>query len=384
VDIEQLLAGLERPHGVWSRLASWYGDDCRLVAVSARGHGDQAAQLLAYGLQGLDARELHLVVPRTAVNPTRARAAFLDATVHVHRAQAAGTGHGEPPMTRSEATTFYRRLGDVTPTPEWDSSTWPIWLIELVDWLESRRVERVRTQQAHAWHYRGRQVLHVRRSATDGAYAMIAGANYKAPRGDQPVPLTLRVPETEAPTPEQLAAIEHALDRAIDRRRTGADAGHREHLLQAAIGTDPSLVGMTHVEREVPVWRPKQQPRRGRGFLDFLARDIDRTGHVIETKIGPDAQLGIQALDYWAWTDAHRPDLANIIDADDDRPFELGIVLGRSNKPLLHPAAAATLRLLERTISWRCYLISDWDTVARPRRLLTPQVDPLPTRVLPD
>jgi hypothetical protein len=253
-----------------------------------------------------------------------------------------------------------------------------------VDWLESRRVERVRTQQAHAWHYRGRQVLHVRRYATDGAYAMIAGVNYNAPSGDQPVPLRLRVPETEGPTPEQLAAIERALDLAIDRRRTGTDAGHREHLLQAAIGTDPSLVGMTHLKREVPVWRPKQHPRRGRGFLDFLARDIDRTGHVIETKIGPDAQLGIQAVDYWAWTDAHRSDLANIVDADDGRPFELGIVLGRSNKPLLHPAAAATLRLLEPTISWRCYLISDWDTIARPRRLLTPQVDPLSTRVLPD
>jgi hypothetical protein len=89
-------------------------------------------------------------------------------------------------------------------------------------------------------------------------------------------------------------------------------------------------------------------------------------------------------LDYWAWAEAHRPDLANIIDADHERPFELGIVLGRSNKPLLHPAAAATLRRLESTISWRCYLISDWDTIARPRRLLTPKVGPLPARVLPD
>jgi hypothetical protein len=384
VDIERLLVGLERPRGVRSRLASWYGDDRRLVAVSAHGHGDEAMQLLAYGLQGLDARELHLVVPRTAVNPTLARAAFLDATVHVHRGQRAGIGDAEPPMTRTEATTFYRRLGDATPRPDWDSSTWPTWLVELVDWLESRRVERIRTQEAHAWHYRGRQILHVRRSATDGTYAMVAGANYKAPRADQPAPSRLRVPETESPAPEQLAALRQALDLAIDRRRTGADAGHREHLLQAAIGTDPSLVGMTHLKREVPVWRPKQQPRRGRGFLDFLARDVERTGHVIETKIGPDAQLGIQALDYWAWAEAHRPDLANMIDADHERPFELGIVLGRSNKPLLHPAAAATLRRLESTISWRCYLISDWDTIARPRRLLTPQVDPLPARVLPD
>jgi hypothetical protein len=162
-------------HGVWSRLESWYGDDRRLVAVSARGHGGQATQLLAYGLQQLDARELHLVVPRTAVTPTRARAAFLDATVHVHRAQRAGIGADEPPMTHTEATTFYRRLGDVAPPPEWDSSTWPRWLVELVDWLESRRVERVRTQEAHAWHYRGRQVLHVRRAATDGAHTSIAG-----------------------------------------------------------------------------------------------------------------------------------------------------------------------------------------------------------------
>lgn len=378
-----MLAGLERPHGVWSRLASWHGDDRRLVAISARGHGDQAAQLLAYGLQQLDARELHLVVPRTAVNPTRARAAFLDATVHVHPAQRAGIGDAEAPMTRSEATTFYRRLGGVTPTPPWDSSTWPLWLVESVDWLESRRVERVRTQRAHAWHYRGRQVLHVQRATTDGAYSIIVGANHEAPHGGQPVPLTLCVKENESPTPEQLEAIQRALDLAIERRRTGEDAGHREHLLQAAIGTDPSLVGMTHLKREVPVWRPKQRPRRGRGFLDFLARDVDRAGHVIETKIGPDAQLGIQALDYWAWSDAHRSELAHIIDADDGRPFELAIALGRSNRPLLHPAATATLRRLDPTIGWRCHLISDWDTIARPRRLLTPQADPLPARTIP-
>lgn len=248
----------------------------------------------------LEGRDLHLAVPRAAVDVLRARAAFLDATVHVHPTRRTGFGDPEPPMTRTEATGFYRRLGDVTPSPRWDATGW------------------------------------------------------------------------------------HTVDLAIERLRTGADAGQRECLLQAAIGTDPSLLGLTRLHREVPVWRPGQQPRCQRGFVDFLGRDVTRTGHVIEMKRGPDPQLGIQALDYWAWTDAHRDGLAALLDADADRPFELDLVLGSTERPLLHPAAAATLPRLTPDIVWRCHLVTDGDTIAHPGQLLSPTTEPLRPRHLPD
>ncbi len=313
----------------------------------------------------LKGRDLHLTVPRAAVDVLRARAAFLDATVHVHPTRRTGFGDPEPPMTRTEATVFYRRLGDVTPSPRWDATGWPDWLVELIDWLESRRVERVRTTESHAWHYRGRQILHVRQAATDGAYCLTIGA--PTTDGDRTVPRRMRIAATDEPTPAEIEQTKHTVDLAIERRRTGADPGQRERLLQAAIGTDPSLLGLTRLHREVPVWRPGQQPRCQRGFVDFLGRDVTRTGHVIEMKRGPDPQLGIRALDYWAWTDAHRDELAALLDADADRPFELDLVLGRTERPLLHPAAAATLPRLTPDIVWRCHLVTDWDTIAHPR-----------------
>jgi hypothetical protein len=174
------------------------------------------------------------------------------------------------------------------------------------------------------------------------------------------------------------------VDLAIEQRRTGADAGHRERLLQAAIGTDPSLLGLTHLHREVPVWRPGQQPRRQRGFVDFLGRDVTRTCHVVEMKRYSDPQLGIQVLDYWAWADAHRDELTALFDTDEDRPFELDLVLGRNEHPLLHPAAIATLPRFVPDIVWRCHLVTDWNTIARPGRLLTPTTEALHSRQLPD
>ncbi len=381
MDLEELVAGLVRPTGVRSRRGSWYGNDDRLVAITAHGRGDQATGLLAQGLQHLAGRDLHLVVPRPAVDVLRARVAFLDVTVHVHPTRRTGFGDPEPPMTRTEATAFYRRLGGVTPSPRWDATGWPGWLVELVDWLESRRVERVRTTEAHAWHYRGRQVLHVRQAATDGAYCLTIGA--PTTDGEQTAPRRLRIAATDEPTPVEIEQMKYTVDMAIERRRTGADAGQRERLLQAAIGTDPALLGLTHLHREVPAWRPGQQPRCQRGSIDFLGRDVTRTGHVIEIKRGPDPQLGIQVLDYWAWTDAHRNDLAALLDTDAHQPFELDLVLGRTTRPLLHPAAAATLPKLASDIAWRCHLVTHWDTIAHPGQLLTPTTEALRPRHLP-
>ena len=382
MELEALLAGLAPARGrSWA--AHWHEDHRTLVGVSRRGYGHLSLELLASGLPGLSGRDLRLVVPRAAVKPTRARAAFLTATVHVHQSLAAGVADAEPRMSQPDATDFYRRLGQVSEPVGWDAASWPTWLKELVDWVESRRVERVRNTEFHAWHYRGRQVLSVRRTAADG-YKLIAGVDYRTPTEDRPPPVRLHVLATEALTTDQAAGVRSAVDRAIERRRTGDDNTHREHLLQAAIGTDPALIGMSHLRRELPAWRPKQKPYRGRAYIDFLGRDVDRTGHVIETKIGPDAQLGIQTLDYWTWANAHRAELAGHIDADPDRPFQLDIVLDHATEPLLHPAAAATLEAFGPEVDWRCHLVTEWDTITMPQQLLTPEAEALRPRQLPD
>jgi hypothetical protein len=87
MELETFLSGTSPARGRRSSAASWHEDEGRLIGVSRRGSGERFLELLAFGLQGLDGRELHLVLPRQAVNATRARAAFLTATVHVHTTQ---------------------------------------------------------------------------------------------------------------------------------------------------------------------------------------------------------------------------------------------------------------------------------------------------------
>ena len=48
--------------------------------------------------------------------------------------------------------------------------------------------------------------------------------------------------------------------------------------------------------REFPAWRPGSNRA---AYIDFLANDAHGRLHVVETKIGADAMLVLQGLDYW-------------------------------------------------------------------------------------
>ena len=381
--LEKLRSSPPPPGRNWSRAAEWHQEDGYRLAVTRHGYGNLSLELLAYGLQELNGRELHLVIPEQAVRATRARAAFLDATVHVHRTQASGFRDAEPQMDPTEARRYFRILGGLTPPVTFDTSSWPSWLADLACSLESRGVERSQTTRSVVWRYRGRQVLAVR-PASSGTLELTAGADFTIAGSDRPAPIRRTVTAATTLPTSELNELRSTINTAIHRRRSGQDPGHRERLLQATISSTPDLIGMEHVRREVPAWRPRLKPHRGRAFIDLLGRDIERTGHVIELKIRPDPQLGIQALDYWAWANARRTKLAETIGADPDRPFHLDLVLGgQAAETPLHPAAAATLQALVPEVNWRCHLISDWDTIEEPKRPLTLTAETVPPWNLP-
>ena len=383
MELRRLLASPPPPGRNWPRSAFWHQDEDGRLAVIRFGHGKRALDLLAYGLQHLDGRELHLVVPREAVAATRARAAFLDAPVHVHRTQDTGFRDAEPHMDQTEARQFFRKLGGLTPLIAFDTSSWPSWLVDVASSLESRDVDCSQTTRSVVWRYQGRQVLAVR-PASSGTLALTAGADFTTSGSDRLAPVRRTVTATTQLTSPELDELRSTIDTAIERRRQGEDPGHRERLLQATISADPGLIGMTQLRREVPAWRPRLNPYRGRAYIDLLGRDIDRTGHVIEVKIRPASQLGIQALDYWAWAQARSTKLAETVGADTDRPFQLDVVLGsQAAKSPLHPAAVATLQAMVSTVRWRCHLIFDWDTTDDPARRLTPKAETLPPGQLP-
>ncbi len=371
IALDELLHGGTRPPGRWTTLAQWRDVGDVLVGVFDQQDPGHSLSLLPYGLERLGGRDLQIAVPAEVVDATRHRAAFLTADVRVlELADDELLPH--PSSSPARALEWYGELGPVTAVADVDDLDGPTWLVDLIDWLESRRVERIRRRSYWSWHYRGRQIL--RLSTSRGSCRLVAGVAYSRPRGDQPLPVRVEAHADTGPTDEELAYVRRAIDEGIERRRVGIDRGHREHLLQAALAVDPSIIGMTELIREFPAWRPSLGDGAGRGFVDFLGVDVDGGLHVIETKIGPDAMLGLQGLDYWAWATAHKDELSQSLGLEpSDKPVELHVVVATSPKALLHAAAAETLRRLDPQIPWRCHVITDWNTVDRPRQLLRPR-----------
>ena len=368
---DELLGGGTPPSGRWTTIAQWRTTGDSLVAVFDYPDPSYALGLLPYALERLGGRDLQVAVPTDAVEATRHRAAMLTADIEVLE-QVGAEVRPVPASTSGDALVWYAKRGPVTDVVGVDEFNGPPWLVDLVDWLESRRVERIRRSQYWSWHYRGRQILRIGKSG--GTYRLLAGVAYAKPREDQPAPVRVEAAADPGPTAQEIETIKEALDRAIERRRVGVDRGHREHLLQAALAVDPSILAMTRLVREFPAWRPSLSDAGGRGFIDFLGVDVDGGLHVIETKIGPDPMLGLQGLDYWAWVTAHKDEVSACLGLEpSEEPVGLHYVIATSGKTLIHQAAAETMRRLGPDIPWRCHVITDWNTVDRPRRLLRPQ-----------
>lgn len=385
-----LASGLTTAPGRRSRAADWYHNRGRLVGVCRNLAGKRSLELLAHGLQGLDGRALELVVPTGAVPALRARSAWLDAEIRIHPFQGKGTGFDrivgpvQTAMSPSEACQFYDKLGGLSPTVDLDPSFWPSWLLDVASSLEDRGVQRSQTTRSVVWRYRGRQVLAVR-PARSGTLALIAGADFTSSGSDRSAPFRRTITAGTDMAETERDELRTAIDTAIERRRNGEDHGHRERLLQATISSSPDLIGLAQVRREVPAWRPKYRASRGRASIDLLGCDPEQGGHVIEVKIRPDAQLGMQALDYWAWVNARRAELAEDIGADPGRTFQLDLVLGgEAAEEPAHPAAAATLEALAPDVNWRCHIVTNWDTIEEPTRPLTPAATAVPPRQLPE
>jgi hypothetical protein len=150
-----------------------------------------------------------------------------------------------------------------------------------------------------SWTYSGRSVLQVSRTSGN-ALAVRAGINYgtAGPGKPAPVKIILTGPVTGA----HLSTLLDAVAAAVGARQAGSDNDDREHQLQAALAAH-DLPGMKvrHFHREFPAWRSRRRP----GFIDFLAATPSGDLDVIETKIGGDCTVALQALEYWIWACAN-------------------------------------------------------------------------------
>lgn len=365
------------------------------------GHTDPKTagwKMLAYGLEYVERhgkQKLVLVMPRAPAEICAIRAGVLrEGLVDVWRHTAAGTLQSVPVLEFDDAV---NRMGKARqeigfrPDPL-DTEALPGWLLELGDWVESRAVERVRTDNYWSWHYRGRGVLTVAprggSSKPPTKYEVLAGvkftgANKELYGGDTFTKVV--VPAEEQPSQAVIDEIQKQVDAAIERRRVKDDDGHREHMLQGVIGDDPSLVGMRYVRRELASGRLTSSSAT---FIDFLGVDDDGGLHVIETKLGDsDVQMGVQGLDYWAWATAHRDEIVQRLrreghdDVSAEEPITLRFVIGRKKSGrTMHAAARATIAALHEDVPWRVQVLANWDMLAPSHRPLSLPEDVGPTR----
>ena len=234
-----------------------------LVLVHAPGESRKQDELaLAYGLTWQGDRDLLLVLPAKAIPSTLLRLSAIETPVRVFDHDL--VEHLVP--ARVDACRALRRDERLR--------------LEVHDLREHRAtvetlVSGLGLTEAHresycAWHFEGREVLRAQRTR----------------RG-------LRLDGELRDT----AGLRQELERRVAARV--GDERNAEHRLQAWLDTDEGrhALRMRRLVRELPCSRPG----RRRTYMDLLGVDARGDLHLIETKLGYDPMLALQALDYWLW-----------------------------------------------------------------------------------
>jgi hypothetical protein len=253
------------------------------------------------------------------------------------------------------------------------------WVSELVESASTHRhLQAVHRSSYLSWHCLGRQVLKLRRAA--GGVEIVGGVDFS---GESIVfARNWKQTITGPLNADQVREIFEAVDAAVERRLDGTDSGHPEHLLQALLADDMSVLGLVTdrpgmARREFPAKRADDK----RGYLDFLGTDKYGRLHVVETKIGNDAMLVLQGLDYWIWANAHRKSLAKVFGLSGTPEVVVDFVVATSGtKPAVGPYTAVQAEALPGSLRWRCHLATGLETrelkVTRLERLAWPEGTP--------
>ncbi len=161
---------------------------------------------------------------------------------------------------------------------------------------------------------------------------------------------------------------------AVENRLAGVDDGHIQHRFQARLAKMARQLGFTRMLREVPARRAGG----GTAFIDLMG--VTSTGDLraVETKLGNDDMLALQALDYWIWTTANRKRLSD--DLLGGKVTQVGVdvlVASRTGtSAAVGSYTAAQLEALDPQIRWRFRVCEDWRTE-------TPTVATSPSRTMP-
>lgn len=287
-----------------TKFAHWFEDSSRgsLIAVIPPGEKVTAAdEVLAYGLAWQHDRDLLLVVPDPMVVPLLTRMAWLETEVRLFHFDGPDDGVPRP----VSAVSRFQLLSHLTSLPVRVPKVGAL-RPEHQTWVDGIALDALSAHDRGgylSWHFDGLQVLQIRE--TRSGMRVTAGVQYSnPPPGREPFDKTF----TSAPTPADTAVINAKIELAIQ------DGGSltsrmREHKMQATLTGQPDALNLTNLWREFPAWRgltSSSVSGSGRpGFIDFLGADSTGVLHVVETKIGHDPKVVLQALDYAIWVTAN-------------------------------------------------------------------------------
>ncbi|MBF4766942.1 hypothetical protein ISU10_04090 [Nocardioides agariphilus] len=292
------------PGSRMSKHAHWFvtADDSVLIAVVSPAEKHIIVdEVLAYGLAWQRNRDLHLVLPPSMLAGTLTRLPWIETPVRVW-----GFEGGEPRQVRTLARIdVFERLralpGRVSKrldlTPQQES-----WLAR----VDTTGLE-AHDRSYLSWHHQGLQVLKV--SNTRKGLRIQAGVQYTGKSATaKPYDRTFMA----RPTDEEIAEINAEIAEAVEHGESKSSQ-MREHRMQATLGSQASDLGLVHLLREYPAYRGldgSDSKRVGRpGYIDFLGVDAKGHLHVVETKIGHDPRVVLQALDYAIWVRANEDEI---------------------------------------------------------------------------
>ncbi|WP_404385312.1 hypothetical protein LL946_04810 [Knoellia locipacati] len=289
-----------------SKYAHWFEDPQHgsVVAVVTPGEKPTVTdEVLAFGLAWQQNRDLLLVVPDDMVVEAIARIGWLETEVRVFAFDGA-EGEVPRPVRSPGRFAILERLAELperVPRRAALKTGHASWL----DNIHTHEVGLVGHDRGgyFSWHHEGLQVLQAHE--TKSGLRIRAGVQYKTPQPGRDV---FDKTFTNPPTVGEVAVINAKVALAIE------DGGSltskmREHKLQATLKGQPEVLGLTDLWREFPAWRgllTSSMPPFGRpGYIDFLGADATGVLHVVETKIGHDPKVVLQALDYAIWVRAN-------------------------------------------------------------------------------
>lgn len=275
--------------------AWWYEDSNAqtLVTVVAPTEVDTVTdEVLAYALAWQHDRDLILVLSDKHAGEVARRLPWIDANVTIRSFNGEAVALSREAVLASAAG---NRARTVTPYAlDADRFAWIARL--MADPLVNELEPHARSQYL-SWHHRGLQVLRVN-AVRGGGLSVKAGVQYSRQQPDHKV---FNAVLTGPLTDDELVL-------AVDAVTGSVDAGHArtarqvEHRLQASIGmSPPSALGLPYLAREYPAYRGPGRP----GYIDFLGCDETGNLHVVETKVGHDPKVVLQALDYGIWVQAN-------------------------------------------------------------------------------